>query len=231
MGELSSSGLGDHEAHAGCPALPVLKEGEPPSHLGNDQNDGVYHVELRQFPHTTVSFNLSREQLDDRILGPWVAGRAVELNERRWSPEKARITIVEGPPLELEAIGLGRGWANAVRAGEKVTDELLAEARSALPAAERSRVGSFKQEIGARTAAGGMSLQQLVALAGECYPGLRISDRVALSERAVWELLHEGPLTLRRDGELLARDAWQPVLLSWDAWSTSRVSIAADDRH
>ena len=46
----------------------------------------VFHVELRQFPHQTRAFNLTREELDARILGPWVSAGGVELDDRRWSP-------------------------------------------------------------------------------------------------------------------------------------------------
>ena len=53
----------------------------------------MFHVELRQFPHVARAFNLSREQLFARILRPLAAGRPVELNDRRWSPEKAKLAI------------------------------------------------------------------------------------------------------------------------------------------
>lgn len=191
----------------------------------------MYHVELRQFPRAAVAFNLSRERLDGRILGPWVAGQVVELQDHRFSPQRARLTIVKGPALAVEAMGLGRGWANAVRDGEKVTDQLLAEARSASRSADKSELGAFKEEISTRATAEPMTLAALVALAGERYPRLRVSDRIALSERAVWELLHEGGLTLRRDGEPVAREEeWEPLLLSWEAWSTMGVSLAARGR-
>ena len=72
----------------------------------------MFHLELRQFPHVARAFNLSREELERRFVGPWVSGQAIDQDDRRWSPEKARLTILEGPELRLEEIGLGRGWAN-----------------------------------------------------------------------------------------------------------------------
>src|SRR5205085_3967881 len=89
----------------------------------------VFHVELRQFPHVARTFNLTREQLDGRITRRWVQGQQVELDDRRWAPERARIAIYEGRALAMEEIGLGRGWANVMRMGEAVTDRVLAEAR------------------------------------------------------------------------------------------------------
>ena len=41
----------------------------------------MFHVELRQFPHVARMFNLSREELEARILGPWLAGRELELDQ------------------------------------------------------------------------------------------------------------------------------------------------------
>ena len=31
------------------------------------------------------------------MVRPWVRGQVVELGERRWSPERAKLTIYEGP--------------------------------------------------------------------------------------------------------------------------------------
>ena len=44
---------------------------------------------------------MTREELDARILLPLAAGRPVELNERRWSPEKVKVAIYEGPALAI----------------------------------------------------------------------------------------------------------------------------------
>ncbi len=95
----------------------------------------MFHVELRQFPHQTRAFNLTREQLDARILRPWVSDGAVELDDRRWSSERAKLTVYEGPELSPDQLGLGRGWANVTRAGEDVTARVLAERVSPAPVA------------------------------------------------------------------------------------------------
>jgi hypothetical protein len=50
----------------------------------------MFHVELRQFPHQTRAFNLSREELDDRIVGPWIEGAPIEMDDYRCCPTAPR---------------------------------------------------------------------------------------------------------------------------------------------
>jgi hypothetical protein len=179
----------------------------------------VFHVELRQFPHQARAFNLTREQLDRQILAPWTSGVPVELDDRRWAPERAKLTIYEGPQLAPEELGLGRGWANVTRAGEDVTARVLAEKAHPPPVAE------LKGETLELCADGAVSLWRLVELTGERYPQARVSERIALCEQAAWELLHEGAVALRRGGFTLRRDEWQAVLLGWEAWSGDQVTL------
>lgn len=179
----------------------------------------MFHVELRQFPHQARAFNLTREELDARILEPWASGGAVELDERRWFPERARLTIYEGPHLAPEDLGMGRGWGNVTRDGSDVTERLLAEIAHPPPVAE------LKRELLARLDGGPLPLAAVVELTGEHYPQARLSQRIALGEQAVWELLHSGALLLVRAGVPVAPDDWQPVLLSWEAWSGDAVTV------
>jgi hypothetical protein len=176
----------------------------------------VFHVELRQFPHQTRSFNLTREELDARILKPWMAREPIELNDYKWQPDRATLTIYEGPLLGIGEMGLGRGWQNVTRSGRDVTEEVLIEARDdsgPLPTAE-----DFKAEIAARSAAGIVPISGVAELAGEWYPQSRVSERIALAERVVWELLHSVPVTLSRRGVPVPAYEWQAVLLAWPTW-------------
>jgi hypothetical protein len=179
----------------------------------------VFHVELRQFPHQTRAFNLTREQLDARIVRPWVSTGGVELDDRRWSSERAKLTIYEGPELPPEQLGLGRGWANVTRAGEDVTARVLADRTSPAPVAE------LKREVVDRCGYGPLALARLVELTGERYPQSRVSERFALCEQAIWELLHEGSMRLVRAGAPVERAGWQDVLLRWEAWSGDAVTL------
>lgn len=177
----------------------------------------MFHVELRQFPHQTRAFNLTRDELDAQIVGPWIAGEPLDLNEYRWLPDRATLTIYEGPLLEVADMGLGRGWQNVTRQGREVTQEVLIEARdetSELPTAD-----DFKDEVAGRAGAGAISVSGLVELAGEWYPQSRVSERIALCERVVWELLHSVPVTLSRRGKPVPAYEWQAVLLTWATWT------------
>src|SRR3989440_6236397 len=94
---------------------------------------GMYHLELRQFPHNLCRFNLTDRDLR-ALLAPWVLERPMELGERKWSPHQATLTVLEGPRLELQQLSMGRGWRAAQRQGEDVTARVIAAAGEALGA-------------------------------------------------------------------------------------------------
>jgi len=177
----------------------------------------MFHVQLRQFPNVARAFNLTREQLDARILTPWAAGEPFEWSERRWSPEKVKLTIYEGPALRPDEIGLGRGWANVTRTGEDVTERVLGETER--PGDREAALSALREEIAARCGAAPLLLRHAVTVAGELNPESLVSERLALAERAVWELLHLGEVSLMRDGVAAAREEWQPLLLDWASWA------------
>jgi hypothetical protein len=189
----------------------------------------VFHVQFRQFPNVARAFNLSRDELYARILVPWAAGESVKWGDRRWSPDRARLTIYEGPALRPEEIGLGRGWANATRSGEDVTARLLAE--SERPSPREEALEQLKDEVLARAGAGRMDVRDVVSVAGGLHPQWRASDRLALAEQAVWELLHRGSLRLARADEaggglgVVGKDEWEPLLLDWATWGGERRSV------
>ena len=56
----------------------------------------------------------------------------------------------------------------------------------------------------------------MLALASEQHPGWRVSDRLALAERAVWELLHHGQLRMVRRADAVDQDEWESLLLAWE---------------
>ena len=85
----------------------------------------MFHVELRQFPHTVRAFNLTRERVHARIVAPWLRGELVELDSQQFAPERAKLKIYEGPELATADMGMGRGWQNVMRRGEDVTDREL----------------------------------------------------------------------------------------------------------
>ncbi|HEX3693656.1 MAG TPA: hypothetical protein VHU13_09950 [Solirubrobacteraceae bacterium] len=90
----------------------------------------MYHLELRQFPHNFCRFNLSKADLLSTVLDAWSRRLPLELGERRWDPDQASLTILEGPQLAAHELSMGRGWRNAQRQGRDVTATLLAGARA-----------------------------------------------------------------------------------------------------
>jgi hypothetical protein len=176
----------------------------------------MYHLELRQFPHVSRIFNLSREELEVRFVRPWVGGTIVEHDDRRWAPERSRLKILEGPELRADELGMGRGWATATKSCADVTEALIAEARRGAEA--RPEVETLKGAI-REVAATPIMFQDVMALAAAGHPNWRASEQLALAEQAVWEMLHQARLTITARGETVPREGWQAVVLSWATWA------------
>jgi hypothetical protein len=176
----------------------------------------VYHLELRQFPHAARAFNLDRATLDTRFLKPFVAGDPIDYEDRRWPPEKTRVTVLEGPALDQADLGLGRGWAWATKQGEDVTKQVLAEIDRGADA--RPEVESLKDAI-AEVARVPITFPDAVALAAARQPLWRASEQLSLAEQAVWELLHQGRLQMRDGDQAVELERWQPIILRWSTWA------------
>lgn len=161
-------------------------------------------------------FNLTREELEARFVRPWVAGALIEHDDRRWAPDRARLTILEGARLRPDELGMGRGWATANKAGADVTDAVVAAARRG--AQGRSHLDALKQAL-AQLTASPVSCADVVALAAAAHPGWRASDQLALAEQAVWEMLHQRRVILTASGRPVGPAQWRPILLSWATWA------------
>ncbi|HEY5342427.1 MAG TPA: hypothetical protein VIJ66_02070 [Solirubrobacteraceae bacterium] len=134
----------------------------------------MYHVELRQFPHNMCRFNLSERELFDTVVQAWAEEKWIEFGERKWNPHQARLTVLEGPHLEVEQLAMGRGWRNAQRHSEDVTERVLEQARAQARAAPRT---------GAGTAAADAD-RQLLALLGDDPGALLASWRLTAARRS-----------------------------------------------
>ena len=171
---------------------------------------GMYHLELRQFPHNHVRFNLSEREVEGIALA-WVQSRVIDIGERKWVPQQAKLTILRGPQLSVGQLTMGRGWTTAQREGEDVTEEILAEARdrvaavsppgatSAQPAAVSAGVPGTAPADGGATADPLALAVQLASLLGDDpaillsawraiaaeQSGLSPSESLALAERRV----------------------------------------------
>jgi hypothetical protein len=107
----------------------------------------MYHVELRRFPHNLCRFNLTERELHPIAEG-WARGEWIELGERKWSPHQAKLTILEGPQLPMTQLAMGRGWRNAQRQSENVTDRILTAAAEAASAASRAPATDASSDVG-----------------------------------------------------------------------------------
>ena len=89
----------------------------------------MFHVELRQFPHNACAFNLTEAELA-QIVEPWSRDEWIEVGERKWSPHQARLTVLEGPHLEIEDLAMGRGWQKRRSTARQMSPSRSSRARS-----------------------------------------------------------------------------------------------------
>ncbi|MGH2878648.1 MAG: hypothetical protein ACRDK4_03445 [Solirubrobacteraceae bacterium] len=146
----------------------------------------MFHVELRQFPHNFCRFNMSEQELLSAVVDAWARKEWLEFGERKWDPNQATLTVLEGPRLSMQELSMGRGWRNAQRAGSDVTERVLEAAPAeqgvgggpggGAPAAAVERGG-----VDVRTGADVQSLAaQLVAVLGQDSAPLMRAWQLAL---------------------------------------------------
>jgi hypothetical protein len=97
----------------------------------------AYHIELRQFPHNTCHFNLNAQQVNAVVVEPWAREKWIDIGDRKWNPNQARLTVIEGPRIPVDELSMGRGWRTAQRQGRDVTERLLAAARERMGGGDR----------------------------------------------------------------------------------------------
>jgi hypothetical protein len=182
----------------------------------------MFHIELRQFPHNLCRFNLTEVELRTTIVDPWAREQWIELGERKWSPHQARLTVLEGPELPVSQLSMGRGWRNAQRQGQDVTERLLAAVRDLDPTADPTGAAALPAVADGNTELAGMApaqnpqlladslglellaalgsgfapLQRAWELADSRGPGRAPSESLALAELTVRSLLRSGLLRL-----------------------------------
>ena len=155
----------------------------------------------------------------ERILRHWLSGSTFRLEDREWSPEKAKLVVYEAPELEIAQLGLGRGWGEVTHSGRDVTAQLLQEAQAPAASPADEATEWLKNEIVERSGTAPLSLHDVVGLAHMRYRGWRASDRLAVAERAVWELLHLGSVRLVLGDVPVDPSGWEAIVLDWDVWT------------
>jgi hypothetical protein len=148
----------------------------------------VYHVEIRQFPHNACRFNLTERELLP-IAVPWAREEWVELGERKWNVNQASLTIIEGPRLSLPQLAMGRGWRNAQRHGQVVTDRVLETLKPAPDTAPQAPAAPAP--MAARVAGEGGAANAPAERAAADFHLL--GDSLGLE---ILAMLDEGPVTL-----------------------------------
>jgi hypothetical protein len=201
--------------------------------------DDVFHIELRQGSRMARAFNLARADLELRILAPWARGESVELDERRWEPVQTRLLIYACRRLHTGELTLGRGWQNATKFGTDVTQSLLAGSREPEAGASSGAGGppgievspaEFGRQIQLVCANRTVGTEELAPLLADRLGHRRASERLAVAEQALWELLHRGRVRLVRAGEPVPRAEWQVILLAWETWTgTAFPPITVED--
>jgi hypothetical protein len=94
-----------------------------------------FHVEVTSGLRHARAFNLSGEEVRQKLLDPWLSRRVVELGDRKWNPEESGLRVLEGPELSNPELSFGQGWANAERSSEDVTSRMLGAAQESRGAA------------------------------------------------------------------------------------------------
>lgn len=94
-----------------------------------------FHVEVTSGLRHARAFNLSGEEVRQKLLDPWLSRRVVELGDRKWNPEESGLRVLEGPELSNPELSFGQGWANAERSSEDVTARVLGAAQESRGAA------------------------------------------------------------------------------------------------
>ena len=161
---------------------------------------------------------MTRAELDARFVRPWVQGEMIEHDERRWAPERTRLKILEGPGCALDELGMGRGWGQATKGSEDVTDAVLAAGRSEAPArGPRSRRSRSRSP---QRAAEPLALTEVMALAGGRPSRLAsLPNSSRRPSRRCGSCCTSGGWRCRGGRGRIRRERWQEVVLRWSTWA------------
>jgi hypothetical protein len=183
-------------------------------------DENVFHVQIHEGHDSVRAFNQSAADLRSKVIEPWRRGDVIELGDMRWSPGRGELEILEGRRLRPDEISMGRGWNSARKTAQDVTEAILA-GNAGTASAGADAVVAFKERVLAQCAGGRIGVHQVVWLANAEYPAAVVSERIALAERAIWELLHQGRLRIFAARSIEAADPadWQRILLDWATWA------------
>ena len=203
----------------------------------------MYHLELRQFPHVARRFNQSEQDVL-ALAKPWIGEEWIEEAERKWNMNEATLTILEGPKLSMSDLAMGRGWRNAQRRSEDVTERVLDGFRKpdkgtasdaaagggavANGAAAAPDIALLADSLGLELLAllddGPLAPARVWTLAQERLGERPLSEALALADGAVRSLLRRRLVVLQRGdgdgrGEALDDEAVETALRAVSTWA------------
>lgn len=169
----------------------------------------MYHLELRKFPHTACRFNQSEEQLR-AVVVPWARQEWVEEGERSWNINEAGLTVIEGPQLSMPDLAMGRGWRNAQKRGQDVTERVLAAARELGAQGSAPQVAAPRPpEDRSESASANATLPAPGGGAREGVGGLAVGEAGDAERRLLADSLGLEVLALLDRGSLAPFDVWR----------------------
>jgi hypothetical protein len=186
----------------------------------------VYHVQIREFPHSSHAYNLDSARLHATVVNAWVRGEIFEFAGREWIPQRSKIAILEGDELPLHALSMGRGWNNARRKGKDVTEAILeaAKAKVVAPSIDPARHHILVENVLGLCAKGPVSLAAVWDRAELVAPQGSSGEWLVLAQTALLQLLTEGRVLLcagaESDAAVIAADAVEPELRLRESWTT-----------
>ncbi len=197
----------------------------------------MFHLELRQFPHKLSRFNLSEAQLR-AVIEPIAAEKWVEVGERKWNPHEVKVTILEGPELEVAELSMGRGWQAAVRQSTDVTERIMELAKDAAQQAARKALEEAGRAAlaGEGAGAGGVPGEAPQGIGGvgaeapaaaEQALGGSLSDPLAVGVLLA-SLLGSEPTRLLEEWRAVAAGA--PALAPSESLAVAEQRLASRDR-
>lgn len=166
----------------------------------------MFHVEMRMGMQVVREFNLSDERLWLIFLAPLMADHDFTVEGHDFAPHATRLTVYEGPELRPDQLNFGRGWQNAERTSNEVTEAVLAKARefvashAAAPesTAAASAPDALRERLIGRLSAGPVTLADITAIAADLMPESTPEERLAASRAVALELLSSGGAHLTR---------------------------------
>jgi hypothetical protein len=157
----------------------------------------MYHVQLYTRLHQARVYNLEHEELEREFLDPMRSPGLFVYEGHEWEPRKTKLSVYEADRLRPDQIAMGRGWANVMKIGQDVTQEVLAQRPPPGPVAgTAAAVAQLKERLIGRISAGPVMLQEIISMAGDLMPESEAAEQLATSHRAASELLHSGSASL-----------------------------------